>query len=144
MAPIEEGDVDNQALSDFYIPDVDSSTTDDEIIFPGGSSSQSLLPPYQKSLTLPNNQNNSSGYHKRSLSESKTFEIIRGSDNRGRDFRFTADIAQRHRDNSVTESTTSGVSSCDSITGRNTLKYVLYSNCFHIIISFETGHIVTY
>lgn len=100
---------------DSGIKDVEGSTDDD--------TSESMLPEttvvgYQKSLTLPANQHQASGYHKRSLSESKTFEIIRApQDTKKGSFRLGTEIVRRVRNNSTTESTTSGVSSCDSFGG---------------------------
>lgn len=81
-----------------------------------------MLTPTQKSLTLPTGQNPTSAHHHRSLSESKTFDILKNYDQR---HRLSSEIPLRHRDNSITESTTSGVSSCDSIAGKIPInKYV--------------------
>jgi len=71
---------------------------------------------HKKSSTLPNNQSSSSIQHKRSLSESKTFELIKGHELKNE--RLITDIPHRYRDNSVTESITSGVSSCESVIGK--------------------------
>lgn len=111
---------DQVTAGDFYVADADSSTTDDDILLGGGDLlPYSMVLNQQKSLTLPYNQQTSSAHHKRSLSESKTFEIVRGPDVRNK---ITIELGQRHRDNSVTESTTSGVSSCESAAGKNVLK----------------------
>lgn len=112
----------SEMTSTFYffdsgIKDVENSTDDDT------SESMAALPNVaisapQKSRTLPTNQNQNNSYHTRSLSESKTFEIIRApSDSKRASFRLGTEIVRRHRNNSTTESTTSGVSSCDSIGG---------------------------
>lgn len=82
-------------------------------------------PGQQKSLTLPANQTPSAVQHKRSLSESKTFEILRTHEQRYRDrvdLKLNMEISQRHRNNSTTESTTSGVSSCESVLGKSVIK----------------------
>lgn len=82
-----------------------------------------LGPSYQKSLTLPANQTPPSGHHKRSLSESKTFEMIKCYKQRYQDkLDMKIEIAQRQRNNSTTESTTSGVSSCESVMGKSIIK----------------------
>lgn len=73
----------------------------------------------QKSSTLPANQQGSSVNHKRSLSESKTFEMLKRDQE---SLRFISELPRRKRDNSYTESTTSGVSSCDSVPGRHVFK----------------------
>lgn len=60
-------------------------------------------------------------YHKRSLSESKTFDVLKVQDRKSQDkveFKLGSDGPHRYRDNSITESTTSGVSSCESVLGR--------------------------
>lgn len=80
---------------------------------------------YQKSLTLPANQTPPSGQHKRSLSESKTFEMIKSQKQRYQDkldMKMAIEVAQRQRNNSTTESTTSGVSSCESVLGKSVIK----------------------
>lgn len=78
------------------------------------------LTPNQRSLTLPSGQHPYAGHHQRSLSESKTFDIVRHYEQKQR---LSAEMSLRYRDNSITESTTSGVSSCDSMFGKNiTLK----------------------
>lgn len=75
----------------------------------------------QKSLTLPANQTPPSGQHKRSLSESKTFEMVKSQKQRYQDkldMKLALEVAHhRQRNNSTTESTTSGVSSCESVLG---------------------------
>jgi rapamycin-insensitive companion of mTOR len=102
---------------DSGIKDVEGSTDDDTsesmVALPGDA----IVAGPQKSLTLPANQNQPSAYHKRSLSESKTFEIIRAPDSKKGSFRLGTEIVRRVRNNSTTESTTSGVSSCDSVGG---------------------------
>lgn len=113
---------DQITTGEIYLPDAESSTTDDDMLMGGEFLPHNVLYGNQKSLTLPYNVQNSGIYHKRSMSESKTFEIIRMPETRGKDVRITIELSQRHRDNSVTESTTSGVSSCDSAVGKNVLK----------------------
>ncbi|KAJ3642860.1 hypothetical protein Zmor_025609 [Zophobas morio] len=108
---------------DSGIKDVEGSTDDDTseslVALP-----DSIIAGPQKSLTLPANQNQPSAYHKRSLSESKTFEIIRApSDSKKGSFRLGTEIVRRVRNNSTTESTTSGVSSCDSVGGGRSVVY---------------------
>ncbi|CAH0555004.1 unnamed protein product [Brassicogethes aeneus] len=66
-----------------------------------------------KQSTLPSGRRPYYGHHKRSHSESKTFEMNGFSEDR---FKFPYDSI-RLRNHSITESTTSGVSSCDSLQG---------------------------
>lgn len=98
----------------------DDSTTDDELMFLEN-------PSQQKSLTLPANQTPPSGQHKRSLSESKTFEMVKGHKQRYQDkldmkLAMEVTAVHRQRNNSTTESTTSGVSSCESVLGKSVIK----------------------
>ncbi|XP_017771831.1 PREDICTED: rapamycin-insensitive companion of mTOR isoform X1 [Nicrophorus vespilloides] len=112
--PTSESDRSDLAFSsEMFIADMDSSDTDLDMFLMDTS--------FQgKSQTLPN-QNVSASYHKRSLSESKTFEMWRGYLDKKSDTHLSTDLPQRYRDNSVTESTTSGVSSCESVLGKGIL-----------------------
>lgn len=81
---------------------------------------------HKKSSTLPYSSNNSGIQHRRTLSESKTVDAIKKLDqpNNNNSISNTPNeliVPHRRRDNSCTESTTSGVSSCDSVLG----KYVI-------------------
>ncbi|KRT81894.1 hypothetical protein AMK59_5583, partial [Oryctes borbonicus] len=91
---------DSERSSDRFfvcIDETDSSvTTEDDILFMGDPE---FLPDHKKSSTLPNNQSSSQGCHKRSLSESKTYELIGGHEHRSKD-KLTADLPHRHRENS--------------------------------------------
>ncbi|KAK4875147.1 hypothetical protein RN001_011569 [Aquatica leii] len=112
---------DHAFVGDFSlnIPDAESTTTDEDFSIPMDHAFG--LTYQQKSSTLPNNQNNSSIQHKRSLSESKTFDAFKVLDRKINDrveFRVGVDVPHRYRDNSITESTTSGVSSCESVLGK--------------------------
>lgn len=116
----------------------DESVTDDEMMFAENSGDyytlffplhifiSVCLGSYQKSLTLPANQTPPCGQHKRSLSESKTFEMVKSHKQRYHqdklDMKMALELAQRQRNNSTTESTTSGVSSCDSVLGKSVIK----------------------
>ncbi|ALC49697.1 rictor [Drosophila busckii] len=76
-----------------------------------------------KSKTLPEGSNLRQGKHQRSLSESKTTDVISlhagGNGHGGTLVLGSAPHAQhRIRYNSCTDSNTSGVSSCESVTGR--------------------------
>lgn len=62
-----------------------------------------------RQLTLPSNKSPPIIFHQRSLSESKTFDISLEE--------YHNEKWKRMRNSSVTESTTSGVSSCDSHLG---------------------------
>ncbi|KAK9696755.1 Rapamycin-insensitive companion of mTOR, middle domain [Popillia japonica] len=98
-----------------YIEETDSSiTTEDDLLFMGDPE---FLHDHKKSSTLPNNQSSSLIQHKRSLSESKTYELIGTHEHRSKD-RLTTDIPHRHRENSGTEST-SGVGSSESVVGKS-------------------------
>ncbi|KAF5269709.1 hypothetical protein FQA39_LY08632 [Lamprigera yunnana] len=112
---------DHAFVGDFSIniPDADSTTTDEDSTIPIDNTFG--LTYHQKSSTLPSNQNTSSIQHKRSLSESKTFDVFKILDKKqtvGVEFRLGTDAPHRYRDNSTTESTTSGVSSCESVLGK--------------------------
>ncbi|KAK5644405.1 hypothetical protein RI129_005705 [Pyrocoelia pectoralis] len=126
---------DNAFMGDYNIniPDADSTTTDEEFFIPSdrGKLGRSFyrrniftvfgFNHHQKSSTLPSNQNPSTIQHKRSLSESKTFDALKILDRKANDkveFKVGSDIPHRYRDNSITESTTSGVSSCESVLGK--------------------------
>ncbi|XP_050502878.1 rapamycin-insensitive companion of mTOR [Diabrotica virgifera virgifera] len=65
--------------------------------------------------TLPTSKRPQIGFHKRSLSESKTFETNNGFYEDIRPHPVPFITTGRHRNSSMTESTTSGVSSCDSL-----------------------------
>ncbi|KAI4461162.1 cytosolic regulator pianissimo [Holotrichia oblita] len=98
-----------------YIEETDSSiTTEDDLLFMGDPE---FLHDHKKSSTLPNNQSSSLIQHKRSLSESKTYELIGTHEHRSKD-KLTTDIPHRHRENSGTEST-SGVGSSESVVGKS-------------------------
>ncbi|GJQ71662.1 rictor [Trypoxylus dichotomus] len=109
---------DSERSSDRFfvcIDETDSSvTTEDDILFMGDPE---FLHDHKKSSTLPNNQSSSLVQHKRSLSESKTYELIGGHEHRSKD-KLTADIPHRYRENSGTEST-SGVGSSESVIGKS-------------------------
>ncbi|XP_018577043.1 rapamycin-insensitive companion of mTOR isoform X2 [Anoplophora glabripennis] len=64
--------------------------------------------------TLPANRRPPVVFHKRSLSESKTFDVNNGYEEENRPSLMPLTFG-RHRNSSMTESTTSGVSSCDSL-----------------------------
>uniref|UniRef100_A0A1I8NQG9 Rapamycin-insensitive companion of mTOR n=1 Tax=Stomoxys calcitrans TaxID=35570 RepID=A0A1I8NQG9_STOCA len=86
----------------------------------GGSSSSSIMPAAAKSKTLPEGSYLRHGRHQRSLSESKTTDVISllcGGQGGGGN---AAALHHSHRTryNSCTDSNTSGVSSCESVTGR--------------------------
>lgn len=85
-----------------------------------------FLHDHKKSSTLPNNQSSSLIQHKRSLSESKTYELIGTHEHRSKD-RLTTDIPHRHRENSGTEST-SGVGSSESVVGKSLRKLVNFKH----------------
>lgn len=72
-----------------------------------------------KSKTLPEGSNIRQGKHQRSLSESKTTDVISllGGVPNAQGF-FPVHYQHRIRYNSCTDSNTSGVSSCESVTGR--------------------------
>ncbi|XP_076265709.1 rapamycin-insensitive companion of Tor isoform X2 [Rhynchophorus ferrugineus] len=72
-----------------------------------------LLPNMRKlrQRTLPASRTPTEVFHVRSLSESKTFDTSNGLD----DNRIPYEVPVRQRNTSMTESTTSGVSSCDSL-----------------------------
>lgn len=64
--------------------------------------------------TLPANRRPPIMFHKRSLSESKTFDVNNGYEEENRPNLVPLTFG-RNRNSSMTESTTSGVSSCDSL-----------------------------
>ncbi|XP_066151016.1 rapamycin-insensitive companion of mTOR [Euwallacea fornicatus] len=70
-----------------------------------------------KQLTLPASGTPPEVFHKRSLSESKTFDTSNGFDLEQKYAAYEG-VMVRQRNSSVTESTTSGVSSCDSLPNR--------------------------
>lgn len=109
------------------LPDVDSSVTDDEIFLAIDSNTSTSTVDNKKSQTLPHNTSiNQKQQHTRSLSESKTIEVISHNNNNNNISSRTEQIPKinmqtnrvhnRHRD--VSESSTSGVSSCDSVVGK--------------------------
>ncbi|XP_073832423.1 rapamycin-insensitive companion of Tor isoform X2 [Musca autumnalis] len=88
-------------------------------------SSSSVLPASAKSKTLPEGSYLRHGRHQRSLSESKTTDVISllsggGGQPGGMPPIGPAGMYHSHRTryNSCTDSNTSGVSSCESVTGR--------------------------
>ncbi|XP_011293825.1 rapamycin-insensitive companion of mTOR isoform X1 [Musca domestica] len=86
-------------------------------------SSSSVLPTSAKSKTLPEGSYLRHGRHQRSLSESKTTDVISllsgGAGHPGAMLTGPAmHYSHRTRYNSCTDSNTSGVSSCESVTGR--------------------------
>ncbi|XP_019772703.2 rapamycin-insensitive companion of mTOR [Dendroctonus ponderosae] len=70
-----------------------------------------------KQRTLPSTRTPPETCHKRSLSESKTFATSNSFDAEQR-FGPYDNVIMRQRNSSITESTTSGVSSCDSLPNR--------------------------
>lgn len=85
----------------------------------GGSGN--VLPTATKSKTLPEGSHLRHGKHQRSLSESKTTDVISLLSGTGGNVPVSnAAFYHTHRTryNSCTDSNTSGVSSCESVTGR--------------------------
>ncbi|CAG9817290.1 unnamed protein product [Phaedon cochleariae] len=68
--------------------------------------------------TLPTNKRPPIVFHTRSLSESKTFDVKNGFDE-DHSSSLVPFAYGRHRNSSMTESTTSGVSSCDSLPNKH-------------------------
>uniref|UniRef100_A0A1A9W1W4 Rapamycin-insensitive companion of mTOR n=1 Tax=Glossina brevipalpis TaxID=37001 RepID=A0A1A9W1W4_9MUSC len=92
----------------------------------GTNTSGSIIPASAKSKTLPEGSYPRHAKHQRSLSESKTTDVISlisgpGATNAatgGMVTSFSTHYSYRTRYNSYTDSNTSGVSSCESVTGR--------------------------
>ncbi|KAL9882938.1 rapamycin-insensitive companion of Tor isoform 1-T1 [Glossina fuscipes fuscipes] len=92
----------------------------------GTNTSGSIIPASAKSKTLPEGSYPRHAKHQRSLSESKTTDVISlisGSGAAtgtagGMITSFSTHYSYRTRYNSYTDSNTSGVSSCESVTGR--------------------------
>lgn len=92
----------------------------------GTNTSGSIIPASAKSKTLPEGSYPRHAKHQRSLSESKTTDVISlisGSGaatgaTGGMITSFSTHYSYRTRYNSYTDSNTSGVSSCESVTGR--------------------------
>ncbi|CAH1957732.1 unnamed protein product [Acanthoscelides obtectus] len=95
-------------LEDDDDDDVDPEESQDAVSSPIYSPESRKL----RQSTLPPNRRPPA--HKRSLSESKTFDTSNGYDDDNRLI-----IMGRHRNSSMTESTTSGVSSCDSLANKH-------------------------
>ncbi|XP_030749931.1 rapamycin-insensitive companion of mTOR [Sitophilus oryzae] len=96
--------------------DITLSEGDEKLIeYP---TSPSTIPDVRKlkQWTLPANRTPPEVFHKRSMSESKTFDTSNGIE----DHRYGPyeHVIGRQRNSSMTESTTSGVSSCDSLQNR--------------------------
>nr|XP_023027367.1 rapamycin-insensitive companion of mTOR [Leptinotarsa decemlineata] len=71
-----------------------------------------------RQLTLPSNKRPPIVFHKRSFSESKTFDGNNGFEEENKSGLIPGTFG-RYRNNSMTESTTSGVSSCDSLPNKH-------------------------
>nr|AAQ22398.1 SD16537p [Drosophila melanogaster] len=85
-----------------------------------------------KSKTLPEGSNLRQGKHQRSLSESKTTDVISllgsGVGTMSGAVLYPTPYQHRIRYNSCTDSNTSGVSSCESVTGRTAAAYAAAAN----------------